>query len=79
MTLSQLAPELITLAATLEDRANRIESLAEDLAARATAASWQGPAADRYRSMAMERRLQLRSAAETLRGAATHARLLSVS
>ena len=77
MTLAQLAPELVVLAVTLEDRAGRIESLADGLSARVTAATWQGPAADRFRLTADERRQQLRAAADRLRGAAQQTRLLA--
>ncbi len=79
MTFAEVAPGLIVLAATLEDRAGRIDSLAEQLVARSTAATWHGPAADRFRTTASERRQQLRTAAEQLRTAAHQARVLAAA
>lgn len=70
-------PELLLIAVTLEDRAARVEALADTLAARASAASWQGPAADRFRLTAGDRRQQLRAAADGLRRVAQQARLLA--
>ena len=68
--------DLAGLAATFEDRASRVEALAAELATRAAAATWQGPAAERFRLTMTERQQILRAAAERLREAAHHARLL---
>lgn len=79
MTGPTPAPDLVLTAITLEDRAARIDELADTLAARATAAAWQGPASDRFRSTAADRRQQLRAAADVLRQLAQQARLVAAS
>jgi len=79
VTGSAAAGELVVVAALLEDRAARIEAVADLLAGRAAAAAWQGPAAERFRVTSADRRQQLRTAADGLRRAAQHARLVAAN
>lgn len=62
--------ELHRLAALLDDRAGRLEAAADVVAARAVTATWAGPAADRFRTLMVERRNEVRLAAGALRDAA---------
>ncbi len=62
--------EVALVAALLDDRAQRVEALADTLAARAATATWAGPAADRFRLLMLERRNAMRTAAMALRDAA---------
>lgn len=78
MTLA-LAPDLIILAGTLEDRAARVAALADTLSARSATTPWQGAAADRFRIAVGERCAHLRHGAEGLRSAAHQARILAAA
>jgi hypothetical protein len=68
-------PEVHAIAALLEDRAARVDAAADVLAARFATATWSGPAADRYRTLMMQRRNDLRAGADALRGAAQALRI----
>ncbi|MEY2468873.1 MAG: hypothetical protein QOF21_1571 [Actinomycetota bacterium] len=69
--------EVVLVAALLEDRAGRVEAMADTLAARAAAATWAGPAADRFRLLMVERRGAMRAGAMALRDAAHALRMAS--
>lgn len=70
-----VAAELHATAAILDDRATRLEASADVLAARFATATWAGPAADRFRVLMVQRRNDVRTAADGLRAAAHALRL----
>jgi hypothetical protein len=65
------------VAALLDDRASRVDASADVLASRFATAAWSGPAADRFRTLMIERRNEMRAAADALRDAAHAMRLSS--
>ena len=69
------ASEVAATAALFDDRAARLEAAADVLAARAATATWSGPAADRFRTLMIERRNELRTASAALRDAAHAVRM----
>lgn len=69
--------EVALVAALLEERAGRVEAMADTLVARGAAATWAGPAADRFRVLMIERRDQMRVGALALRDAAHALRIAS--